>query len=156
MFSQPQKFAVNAVRLFLSSTFRDMQGERDILARIVLPRLREQLAARSVALQEVDLRWGVTEAMARDLGAVPICLREVAACSPVVIGIVARRVGWLPPLDAVRRFDSMFAQTLPPKIGMTEIELRYALHTMRKDSARASQSPHAFRPSMQGASVRRR
>src|SRR5262245_26852395 len=48
------------LRLFLSSTFRDMQAERDILTRLVLPRQRAALAARNAALQEVDLRWGVT------------------------------------------------------------------------------------------------
>ena len=49
------------VRVFISSTFRDMQAERDHLVRFVFPRLREQLLPRRIHLVDVDLRWGVTE-----------------------------------------------------------------------------------------------
>jgi len=46
------------VRVFISSTFRDMQAERDHLVRFVFPRLREQLLPRRIHLVDVDLRWG--------------------------------------------------------------------------------------------------
>lgn len=45
------------VRVFISSTFRDMQAERDHLVRFVFPRLREQLLPRRIHLVDVDLRW---------------------------------------------------------------------------------------------------
>ena len=45
------------VRLFISSTFSDMQSERDHLVRFVLPRLREELFKRGIHLVDVDLRW---------------------------------------------------------------------------------------------------
>jgi len=48
------------VRVFISSTFRDMQAERDILVRFVLPQLREELLRRRIHLVDVDLRRGVT------------------------------------------------------------------------------------------------
>ncbi len=35
------------VRVFISSTFRDMQAERDWLVRFVFPKLREESLARS-------------------------------------------------------------------------------------------------------------
>ena len=44
------------VRVFISSTFRDMQAERDHLVRFVFPRLREQLLPRRIHLVDVDLR----------------------------------------------------------------------------------------------------
>jgi telomerase protein component 1 len=47
------------VRVFISSTFRDMQAERDHLVRFVFPRLREQLLPRRIHLVDIDLRWGV-------------------------------------------------------------------------------------------------
>ena len=48
------------VRVFISSTFRDMQAERDHLVRFVFPRLREELLKHRIHLIDVDLRWGVT------------------------------------------------------------------------------------------------
>jgi hypothetical protein len=116
------------LRLFVSSTFRDMQAERNILARLVLPRQRSMLAARDVSLQEVDLRWGVTRAMSGDGGAVAICLRELAGCSPLIVGMVGRRAGWIPSHEVVLAFDANFAEQLVPATSMTEIELRYAVH----------------------------
>jgi hypothetical protein len=116
------------LRLFVSSTFRDTQAERNILARLVLPRKRAMLSKRATSLQEVDLRWGVTRAMSSDSGAVAICLRELAGCFPVVLGIVGRRAGWTPSREALSAFDAKFAATLEPTTSMTEIELRYALY----------------------------
>ena len=36
------------VRAFVSSTFRDMQAERDHLVRFVFPRLREELLSQKI------------------------------------------------------------------------------------------------------------
>jgi hypothetical protein len=47
-------------RVFISSTFKDMQAERDYLERFVFPRLREELLKRRIHLVDVDLRWWVT------------------------------------------------------------------------------------------------
>lgn len=49
------------VGVFISSTFKDMQAERDHLIRFVFPRLREDLLKRKIHLVDVDLRWGVTK-----------------------------------------------------------------------------------------------
>ena len=48
------------IRVFISSTFKDMQAERDHLVRFVFPRLRERLLRYRIHLVDVDLRWGVT------------------------------------------------------------------------------------------------
>jgi nephrocystin-3 len=44
------------VRVFISSTFRDMHAERDHLVRVVFPELRERCAKRHLHLVDVDLR----------------------------------------------------------------------------------------------------
>lgn len=49
-------------RVFISSTFRDMHGERDLLTRFVFPELKARAEKLFVNVYEVDLRWGVTEA----------------------------------------------------------------------------------------------
>jgi hypothetical protein len=46
------------IRVFISSTFRDMMRERDLLVKEVFPELRRKCARRFVTFTEVDLRWG--------------------------------------------------------------------------------------------------
>ncbi len=45
--------------IFISSTFSDMQAERDHLKNIVFPRVEEELRKKRIRLETVDLRWGV-------------------------------------------------------------------------------------------------
>ena len=49
------------IRIFISSTFRDMQDERNQLMRFTFPKLHNLAAKRDVTLTEVDLRWGITD-----------------------------------------------------------------------------------------------
>src|SRR5207247_2019538 len=62
------------VRVFISSTFRDMHAERDHLVKVVFARLRQWCAERRLHLVDIDLRWGVTEAEANNGQALDICL----------------------------------------------------------------------------------
>jgi len=48
----------NTIRIFISSTFRNMHAERDHLVKVVFPELRERCAKRRLHLTDVDLRWG--------------------------------------------------------------------------------------------------
>ena len=57
-------FRWRTVRVFISSTFRDFHGERDLLARCVFPRLRSFARALCLDLCEIDLRWGIPEHLA--------------------------------------------------------------------------------------------
>jgi hypothetical protein len=63
-----------AVRLFISSTFRDMQAEREELLKRVLSQVHKLCQKRGVAWSEVDLRWGITEEQAHQATTLPICL----------------------------------------------------------------------------------
>jgi hypothetical protein len=49
------------IRVFVSSTFRDMMGERDELMTHTWPELHRFCRERQVELVEVDLRWGIAE-----------------------------------------------------------------------------------------------
>ena len=80
------------VRVFISSTFRDMQAERDYLARFVFPKLREELLKRRIHLIDVDLRWGVTS----DQDAVSVCREVIDECRPRFMGMLGGRYGWIP------------------------------------------------------------
>ncbi len=81
------------VRVFISSTFRDMQAERDYLVRFVFPRLREELLKRRVHLVDVDLRWGVTA----EEDALEVCREIIDECRPRFICMLGGRYGWTPP-----------------------------------------------------------
>nr|MDO8115022.1 DUF4062 domain-containing protein [Candidatus Sigynarchaeota archaeon] len=84
------------VRVFISSTFRDMHAERDWLVRVVFPELRERCAKRKLHLVDIDLRWGVTEAEAEQGKALEICLDEIDKSRPFFIAILGERYGYVP------------------------------------------------------------
>ena len=84
------------IRVFVSSTFRDMHAERDHLVRFVFPELKEKCRKQRVNLIDVDLRWGVTEADAQDGKALDICLDEIDSCRPYFLGLLGHRYGWVP------------------------------------------------------------
>jgi hypothetical protein len=85
-----------SIRVFISSTFRDMQEERDVLMKFVFPQLRKLCEERGVTFTEVDLRWGITEEQSQRGEVLPICLAEVENCRPFFIGLLGERYGWVP------------------------------------------------------------
>jgi hypothetical protein len=85
-----------ALRVFISSTFRDMQAERDELVKRVFPELRKMCEERGVTWGEVDLRWGITDEQKAEGNVLPICLAEIRGCRPYFIGILGERHGWVP------------------------------------------------------------
>ncbi|KAH3757178.1 telomerase protein component 1 [Pelomyxa schiedti] len=124
-------------RVFISSTFLDMHGERDMLTRKVFPELRDRCAKRHIHLYEVDLRWGVTEHETQQDKGLELCLDEVQNCSPFFIGLVGNRYGWVPNEYTVpdhERFD--WVKSYPVGRSVTELEMYSGAI---KDS-----NPHAF------------
>lgn len=90
-----------SVRIFVSSTFRDMQAERDILVKAVFPALRSRMRARGVELFEVDLRWGVTEEQAERGETLPLLMAEIDRCRPFFIALLGERYGWVPDAETL-------------------------------------------------------
>lgn len=88
--------ADRVIRVFVSSTFRDMQAERDELIKQVFPKLRKLCDQRGVSFVDVDLRWGITEEEAAKGEVLPICLAEIERCRPFFIGLLGERYGWVP------------------------------------------------------------
>jgi WD40 repeat protein len=87
--------AWRTVRVFISSTFRDMHSERDHLVKVVFPRLRERLEKYRIHLVDIDLRWGITEAEVNNDQALEVCLKLIDECRPFFIGILGERYGWV-------------------------------------------------------------
>ena len=70
-------------RVFVSSTFGDLEAERNVLCERVYPKLREFCAERGASFQDIDLRWGVSEEASLDQQAMNICLEELSRCRRV-------------------------------------------------------------------------
>ncbi len=94
--------------VFVTSTFRDMQAERDHLHKYVFPELEERLKARFHHLEPIDLRWGVDTASEADEEAkqrlmLKVCLAEIKRSRPFLIALIGDRYGWVPPASGRRR-----------------------------------------------------
>ncbi len=121
------------VRVFISSTFRDMMTEREHLIKNVFPKLKTLCREHGIDFSEVDLRWGVTEEEAKQGRVIEICLDEIDRSRPYFIGILGERYGWVPsPEDAanynriIHKYDWIkgdFEQGL----SITEMEIQYGV-----------------------------
>ncbi len=126
------------IRVFISSTFRDMHEEREELVKRVFPQLRKLCEQRGVTWGEVDLRWGITEQQAERGQVLPICLEEIRRCRPYFIGLLGERYGWVPhayPQDLVEEQPWLKEHQ---EHSITELEI---LHGVLKDPEMAH---HAF------------
>ncbi|XP_067462602.1 telomerase protein component 1 [Thunnus thynnus] len=116
------KLRWQGVRVFISSTFRDMHAERDVLVRSVFPELRRRAAQHCLHLQEVELRWGVTE---EESGrATELCLSEVCR-SQMLVGILGERYGLVPPRPVLPDLPQYsWLASAPAGLSITEMEIR--------------------------------
>ncbi len=108
-------------RLFVSSTFSDMAGERGALHQNVYPRLRALCASFGARFQAIDLRWGVSDEAGNNQQTLNICLAEVKRCQEVTrrpnfLVLLGDRYGWLPlPYEIAKpEFDDLLLQLSEP------------------------------------------
>ena len=85
---------MKTIRLFVSSTFEDMDVERDALRTIVVPHLNACFAGQGLYIQLVDLRHSVETNAAlspeeREKRVFDICVDEIEDCKPFFIGLPA-------------------------------------------------------------------
>ncbi|XP_013381732.1 TPR repeat-containing protein DDB_G0287407 isoform X2 [Lingula anatina] len=88
------------IRIFVSSTFKDFNAEREVLVKEVFPDLRAWCQERRLHLVECDLRWGVPKNTSDEL-VLRTCLEEIDRCikennMPYFINMTSERVGWIP------------------------------------------------------------
>lgn len=120
------------LRLFISSTFIDMNGERDALTRI-FPQIKELCDKRGVEFIPLDLRWGITEEAAKEGRVIETCLREIEDARPFFIGIIGHRYGWAPQVSDLGEYANDLQQKYPwlkqainDQISITEMEMQHA------------------------------
>lgn len=120
-------------RLFLSSTFKDLQAEREVLVKRVFPEIRALCRSRGVEFTEIDLRWGLTDEDARQGRILRVCLEEIDRCRPFFLGLTGSRYGWIPTGQDIG-LDSKLLDEYPvlgdyleQELSITEIEFRYGV-----------------------------
>ncbi len=119
--------------VFISSTFRDMQDERDVIIKETFPKLRVFAAQRMVSLTPIDLRWGITEKEAKSGKILELCLHEIERSQPFFVGILGNRYGWCPGMKDLKANSMLLDQykwlktDIEDGLSVTEIEMQFAV-----------------------------
>ncbi len=116
--------------IFVSSTFKDMQLERDALQEFALPNIN--LLARKYGdnVAFCDLRWGVnTENLTEEEGnnkVLNVCLDVIDRCEPIMIVILGERYGWQPGGEKILQASQRKRMQLDDyEISVTALEIEY-------------------------------
>ncbi len=121
-----------SIRVFISSTFHDMNEERDHLNNIIFPQIREYCENRFLQFIPIDLRWGIPEEDSKNGLVLSVCMEEIDNTRPFFIGILGSRYGWQPTnkeLDSLRpgvqHRCSWLRQKVAEGASITEMEMEY-------------------------------
>lgn len=139
--------------VFISSTFRDFQRERDELNSTIRPMLDELVAPLGCRVELIDLRWGIVadgvDEVTRHDQILDVCLSEIARAEPLFVGLVGDRFGWVAPkerMDRAAREAGM--HEYPQGSSVTALEFEYGALRDR------SQDAIFFERDVEGASPR--
>lgn len=124
--------AQNIVRVFISSTFRDMHAERDHLVTVVFPELRERCRRLGLELFDVDLRWGVPDKGpdGERANSWEYCRQWIDRVQPFFICLLGQRYGTVPPPEDIRDADE---RTAYAGMSITEMEIVHGVLSGRLD-----------------------
>ena len=115
--------------VFVSSTFKDMQFERDMLQTYAIPTLNEQLREYGEKAYFGDLRWGVnTTDLDSDEGSrkvLKVCLDQIDNCKPYMIVLIGERYGWIPAQELIDEACILKGIDKINDISVTELEIDY-------------------------------
>ena len=117
---------------FISSTFEDMQQERDNLKKIIIPTINEKIIRAGYNLECIDLRWGidtsnmsVSESSKKVLTA---CFNEIKKSKPYLIVFIGEKYGWIPNAKDIS--EALYSYGLDSKKfnnkSVTQMEIEFA------------------------------
>ena len=121
------------MRVFLSSTFVDMQKERDYLVKKIFPSIKAECRRRGVDFVALDLRWGINEETARSGRVVEICMDEIVRSRPFFIGLIGGRYGWIPQEGDDAITEKLMAKypwirdCVSQRLSITEMEMQFGV-----------------------------
>ncbi len=107
------------IRFFISSTFVDMDIERNII-RNVLSKLKNEYELIGWQIETIDLRWGISQEASTDNKTMRICLNELRLCQelspkPNFIILLGERYGWIPLPEVIPYRDMQEIQEIASK-----------------------------------------
>lgn len=120
------------MRVFISSTFKDLNPERNYIMKMIFPRLKEVARELGIDLVILDLRWGITSEDTKNGKVLEICLREIDNSHPYFIGIIGNRYGWCPSETDYNNNKNLYysyhkiKKYIRRQLSITEIEFKYA------------------------------
>lgn len=95
--------------VFVSSTFADMQAERDYLETHVFPLINDDLRKYSIILRVIDLRSGIntleTGAESQEEKVLRICIDEINRSKPFFLAILGNQYGTVPSPEKVKKIS---------------------------------------------------
>lgn len=127
------------VKIFISSTFSDLDKERNYISQVVFNSLRDMY--KGISINEIDLRWGITEEQANKGKVIDLCLQYIRESNPFFIGILGDRYGTsFPSKDVVlsplvEEYFPHAADDISHNLSATEIEILNGV--VRNPDARA-------------------
>jgi len=129
--------------IFISSTFADMQAERDYLNNTIFPRIEEELRERRIKLDVVDLRWGVDTTLIqqedeRESTVLKVCLDEIKQTKPFFIGLLGGRYGWVPDAERMKKVIEEHDSKIESKgKSVTALEIEFGVLSSKEQLKRS-------------------
>ncbi len=122
--------------LFVSSTFRDMNAERDIIQQRVVPAVNTAAAPYGESIWCKDLRWGVDTTdlseSAANTRVLNVCLGEIDRSRPPFVILLGERYGWIPDRGLIRSQAARRKMQLEDyQISVTAFEIEYGAFCRR-------------------------
>ncbi|MBR2987105.1 MAG: DUF4062 domain-containing protein [Clostridia bacterium] len=122
-------------RIFISSTFIDMQHERDLFHKAILPAINKIAKDYGEEVSVCDLRWGVNtnalDSVESGQKVLSVCLDEIDRCdetegTPYFIVLLGNRYGWAPEWSLVKSVADRKQFALEERArSVTELEIAY-------------------------------
>lgn len=114
--------------IFLSSTFRDMQSERDVIRNKVFPDINRKASLYNDSVTFNDLRWGIdTSGLSEGEASKKIfraCNNALMVSDQLMIILLGNRYGWIPGSAELESLieDNIIERALDP-VSATEFEI---------------------------------
>ena len=123
--------------IFVSSTFKDMQAERDIIRQKVFPAINKAAGCHNDHIEFCDLRWGIDTLNQNEQEAsikiMNVCLNELGRSDDLMVVLLGDRYGWIPGAGYLQKLQE--TQNITSKIecmSATAFEIEHGVFYRNK------------------------
>lgn len=123
--------------IFVSSTFKDMQAERDIIRQKVFPAINKAAGCHNDHIEFCDLRWGIDTLNQNEQEAsikiMNVCLNELGRSDDLMVVLLGDRYGWIPGAGYLQKLQE--TQNITSKIecmSATAFEIEHGVFHRNK------------------------